>query len=71
MTSFAFQFTCPSRSTTYECECDYLMTYVSIHVPLAEHDPRHQDTARLHDPFQFTCPSRSTTSDRITVEVLS
>ena len=33
-----FQFTCPSRSTTYPPDIDNWIVVVSIHVPLAEHD---------------------------------
>ena len=33
-----FQFTCPSRSTTETGKIDPSITFVSIHVPLAEHD---------------------------------
>ena len=34
-----FQFTCPSRSTTTVCPASLRTYSVSIHVPLAEHDP--------------------------------
>ena len=34
-----FQFTCPSRSTTVSSASASLSCSVSIHVPLAEHDP--------------------------------
>ena len=34
----AFQFTCPSRSTTYYYKPEEIERIVSIHVPLAEHD---------------------------------
>ena len=34
----AFQFTCPSRSTTKGAKIDHAHHKVSIHVPLAEHD---------------------------------
>ena len=34
---------------------------VSIHVPLAEHDPGATARAGAAQKFQFTCPSRSTT----------
>ena len=33
-----FQFTCPSRSTTYKSRGACVKLIVSIHVPLAEHD---------------------------------
>ena len=33
-----FQFTCPSRSTTCEFPRTIFYSFVSIHVPLAEHD---------------------------------
>ena len=35
-----FQFTCPSRSTTSDSQIHEGITWVSIHVPLAEHDCR-------------------------------
>ena len=57
-----FQFTCPSRSTTFWQMPARVSGEVSIHVPLAEHDV----VLVLLDlhlvMFQFTCPSRSTTS---------
>ena len=43
-----FQFTCPSRSTTRRaCEIDGVR-YVSIHVPLAEHDSALPDARQSH-----------------------
>ena len=36
---FKFQFTCPSRSTTFLAMNGERLGIVSIHVPLAEHDP--------------------------------
>ena len=35
-----FQFTCPSRSTTAWVDGETISNCVSIHVPLAEHDPQ-------------------------------
>ena len=55
-----FQFTCPSRSTTWIAAIKERAEVVSIHVPLAEHDTAAADIA-ARMAFQFTCPSRSTT----------
>ena len=56
-----FQFTCPSRSTTGVTDRTLRTFFVSIHVPLAEHDRTRLMTALPVGRFQFTCPSRSTT----------
>ena len=43
-----FQFTCPSRSTTDYLLNNALSIFVSIHVPLAEHDiMSHAHSSRL------------------------
>ena len=44
----SFQFTCPSRSTTKFAVELVLNLLVSIHVPLAEHDPsEHQQNQQV------------------------
>ena len=42
-----FQFTCPSRSTTSQHLSLVILTFVSIHVPLAEHDRAYEDQRRI------------------------
>ena len=39
-----------------------ILTFVSIHVPLAEHDLANRELVVGVAGFQFTCPSRSTTA---------
>ena len=56
-----FQFTCPSRSTTFVLQFLRHGKIVSIHVPLAEHDLTVYVNDLPPSEFQFTCPSRSTT----------
>ena len=56
-----FQFTCPSRSTTKSLLHLGILSVVSIHVPLAEHDSIALIMFIAICSFQFTCPSRSTT----------
>ena len=42
-----FQFTCPSRSTTAHAVAESMLTGVSIHVPLAEHDEQRLDISSI------------------------
>ena len=52
----AFQFTCPSRSTTFAYFTKQNQFRVSIHVPLAEHDPWCASSTTITSSFNSRAP---------------
>ena len=61
--AMTFQFTCPSRSTTMSGSVSDLVKFVSIHVPLAEHDGSYESAlpvvqVSIHVPLAEHDPCR-------------